>query len=280
MWTEEEINLLKEHYPSKGVSYCAELLNRSKSSVKGKVHGLKIKLKSEYRSKINTNNVLKKQILRDDNTFKVNPNKFYNIKDPEVSYYLGLFWSDGYLHNNGLNIYCSYDDIEVIKELLNRIGEWSYYNIPAKKPGRKDITRVYTYNTRISNFMKENGFNLKSTDSPCKIIKKIPISLRHYFFRGLVDGDGCFYYKKTKNVISNRQFSITSSYNQKWYYVTELLDSLNVKYTIRRINSKKGSYSQIRVTKKSDIIKIGNYMYQGEFFGYTRKFNKFKELSK
>lgn len=127
--------------------------------------------------------------------------------------------------------------------------------------------------------MNENDFSKKSIMSPKKIISKIPEELRHYFFRGLVDGDGCFYFNEKNGKIKNRQFSITSSYEQDWSYVSDLFDSLNINYSIRRVK-KKSSYSQIRVTKKKDIQVIGDYMYSGELFGFPRKLNKFNKLVK
>jgi len=42
----------------------------------------------------------------------------------------------------------------------------------------------------------DNDYKLKSYNSADKILSKIPNSLHHYFFRGLIDGDGCFYLNK------------------------------------------------------------------------------------
>lgn len=279
MWSEKEIAFLKENYPTKGGEYCSNILNRSVRSVKSKASRLGIKLSQKLISEINSQKVLKNQMSRSNDSFKVNPNKFYDIKDPEVSYYLGLFWADGYLHKNGLNIFCASEDISEIESVLNTIGDWSYYHRPPRKESWKSITRVYTHNSRVSSFMNENDFSKKSIMSPKKIISKIPEELRHYFFRGLVDGDGCFYFNEKNGKIKNRQFSITSSYEQDWSYVSDLFDSLNINYSIRRVK-KKSSYSQIRVTKKKDIQVIGDYMYSGELFGFPRKLNKFNKLVK
>lgn len=277
MWLEKEIIFLKENYPTKGGKYCSEILNKSVGSVRYKANKLGIKLSQEYISEIKSQNVLKHQMSRPNDSFKVNPDKFYNIKDPEVSYYLGLFWADGYLHKNGLNVFCASEDISEIKSVLNKIGDWSYYYRPPREDSWKSITRVYTHNSRVFNLLCENDFNEKSHMSPKKIIGRIPEELRHYFFRGLVDGDGCFYFSEKNGKIGARQFSITSCYEQDWSYVSDLFDSLNVNYSIRRVNNK-SSYSQIRVTKKGDIRIIGDYIYQGDNFGFSRKFNKFKKL--
>lgn len=42
-WQDEDLKWLKKNYPKHGLSYCAEHLNRSKSSVKKKVEALKLR---------------------------------------------------------------------------------------------------------------------------------------------------------------------------------------------------------------------------------------------
>jgi len=42
-WTKQEVDFLKEYYPTKGHKYCAEKLNRSNSSIFNKVKKLKIR---------------------------------------------------------------------------------------------------------------------------------------------------------------------------------------------------------------------------------------------
>ena len=42
-WTDEELELLRKHYPLEGVAFCMEALSRTKSSVVFKAHELRIK---------------------------------------------------------------------------------------------------------------------------------------------------------------------------------------------------------------------------------------------
>jgi hypothetical protein len=46
-WTEEDIQFLKKHYPTKGRKYCATHLNRNESSVQKKINALGIKKKKK-----------------------------------------------------------------------------------------------------------------------------------------------------------------------------------------------------------------------------------------
>ena len=42
-WTEEDVELLKLNYPTKGTDYCAKLLNKSSSAIRNKVFSLQLK---------------------------------------------------------------------------------------------------------------------------------------------------------------------------------------------------------------------------------------------
>ena len=46
-WADEDVEFLKQNYPTKGVPYCMEHLNRSKSSVKRKIEALGLKKKKK-----------------------------------------------------------------------------------------------------------------------------------------------------------------------------------------------------------------------------------------
>jgi hypothetical protein len=111
-----------------------------------------------------------------------------------------------------------------------------------------------------------------------KILSLIPYNLKSYFYLGVVDGDGCFYYKNNdKNVV--RQFSISSTYEQDWSYVEDIFRLLNIKYSIQRTLRKNSKYSQIRITNKIDIYNFGNFIYENiniDNIGLDRKYNKFK----
>ena len=51
------------------------------------------------------------------------------------------------------------------------------------------------------------------------------------------------------------------------------------KYSIKRQLTKRGNYSQFKITNKSDILKLGNYIYQNyDNIGLERKFNKYQDI--
>lgn len=278
MWTEDEINFLVNNYPSKGGDYCVEQLNKTKSQIRYKVSMLGLKVDKSVLIDNSSRQAKLRNDNRPDTDFKVDVGKFKSITEPEVAYFLGLFWADGYLYKHSIEIYCATEDIKNIKPSLDVVGEWNYYNNEARKEGWKPITRVHTNNKRITNILVECDYDKKSTYSADKILDRIPEELRNYFFRGLIDGDGCFYIGKNKEGrITQRQLTMTSTYEQDWGYYINLLDSMDIKYSVRRVENKNGNrYSQVRITNKKGIIKLGEYLYRGKLFGFDRKYEKFK----
>ncbi len=106
---------------------------------------------------------------------------------------------------------------------------------------------------------------------------------KHYFWRGLIDGDGCFYYGKK----GNYQFCIASSFQQDWSATEDLFKELNIfKYSINRRSQKRRSgkyhnYSTIATAIGEGITKLGNYIYKGypnDKIGFKRKYNKFIKI--
>jgi len=104
--------------------------------------------------------------------------------------------------------------------------------------------------------------------------------LKHYWFRGLIDGDGCFYYYKPKLGSTLRQFALASTYEQDWGYFESLCDELQINYKIKRNKNLKSSSSYLRITNKDGIIKLGEYIYKNyDNIGLDRKYKKFKTIT-
>jgi len=194
-------------------------------------------------------------------------------------YILGLLWADGNIDNigNSIRLECVEDDIEIFYPIFQKTGNWNRYY--RSRPDRKPTGIIRTSNKPMCNFLLSNNYephNIKTTT----IIKKIPKELRHYWYRGLIDGDGCFYIN-----IKNKcyQFTLSGSYNQNWTFIEILFSDLNIKYSIQQAIHGKNKYSAIRVTNKQDIIKLGNFIYKDYFkdkIGLNRKYNKYLEIKK
>jgi hypothetical protein len=275
-WTIEEENWLTNNYKHLGPDKSAEILGLTKSQIMARTFKLKLKLPIEFKNLL--------QSIKSEKC-NINPDLFYNISTKEISYLLGLIWADGFLNpskngkNSNLGFTMVKEDIDIIKPMLESIGKWNYYERKQPVESWKPSINVITNNKRILNFLIEHDFDKKSYISADKILTKIPDELKHYFFRGLIDGDGCFYYYKPENGSTLRQFALASSYEQDWFYFEELCKEKNIKYNIKRTTGKKSSSSVIRITNKDGIRKLGEYIYDGfdlDNIGLDRKIIKYK----
>lgn len=275
-WSEKEINILKQFYTKNGIQYCLSLLNKSKSAIYYKTSILGLKVDKEIRKKNNKIAQFKFQKERPNNDFKINVDQFLDITSKEVVYFLGFFWADGYLltSRNELRFSILDSDMNSIKNTLDKLGQWNY-NV-RHRTGFKKICTAITSNRRLCEFMIENDYDKKSFVSADKILTKIPDELKHYFFRGLIDGDGCISVNKRKKVLS-----ISSSNKQDWKYVETKCIELNIINNIYRYNTTKGSYSCIEMNGVNSK-KFGDYIYQdylNDRIGLQRKYNKYEIIS-
>lgn len=207
-------------------------------------------------------------------------NSYLDINTPELSYLLGLLWGDGCLYNakdEGRNKYIYLGliskDFDDIKHLFHE--NWKITS-RLRKNRTAPITEAVNFDINFASFLFKNEFHIKSFKSPSLILSQIPDNLKHYFWRGYSDADGCFYVSKNKKTT---QYALAGSYEQDWSDFEELLKSLNIKYTVKRSFLRNSKYSVVRFCKKSDFIKFGEYIYQDSKFGMLRKYKKFREAT-
>jgi hypothetical protein len=213
------------------------------------------------------------------------------IQTPQAAYILGLIWADGSIESKyRVTIKMSKNDAkQFIKMFKKNSKQWTFHEEKRKKPTWKDQLTIRVCNTILCSFLIEHGYKAKSSESACKILSKIPVCLHLYWFRGLVDGDGSFQCgAKTKYGGGKRAFVCSASYNQDWTYFEKLLKYLEIKYKIDRRkkitkDGKLNTFSSIEFYRSSDIIKFGNWLYNGfpqDEIGLKRKYNKFQEIVK
>ena len=274
-YTDTEIIFLKNNYPSHGTKYCSLKLNKSHSSIQGKAHRLGLKLKASVKSKI-----LEDSHYKPFYKYNVNPNQFIKNFSKESSYVLGLLWADGGIHNKQIRISCIQEDSLVYHPIFQKTGKWNLYLSKSKNPKWRDQGCIYTHNRPLYNFLNDNTYSPHNIESADRIIEKIPKHLQKYWFRGLIDGDGCWYINKNHY---NYQFSLAGPYEQDWSFFQKLLEYLGIRYSIQRRVVKKNNNrsSCIRITYKAGVIALGNYVYDtyaGDNIGLERKYLKFSEI--
>jgi hypothetical protein len=272
-YTKEEEELLIKYYEDYGSEHVHNLIGRSKKSIMNKAYRLGLHVKKEV--KINNNKISQIKYFneRKNSSFKINVEQFLDITTEEVAYFLGYFWADGYVleSRNEIRFEILNDDLINIKSVLDKIGKWNYST-------RKRISvlgSAITSNKKLTQFLLENDYKVKSKESADKILSKIPNNLKYYFFRGLVDGDGNLYINKKKQTVT-----ITSSYEQEWYFLEEICKKLNIKYYVYRKVEKNGKKSFFQING-TNAKKFCDYIYQNRIednIGLNRKYEKYLKL--
>lgn len=273
-WSEIEINFLKENY-YKGNYYCSANLNRSNPSIDGMARILGL-----YVSKDNLKGILSKSHYRLNENCPVKKEQFINITTPEVAYILGFLWADGHICEESISFSNKEIDASFLREIFSLTGDWSCYRITSKK-GSPQLN-IITVNRELSSFLLEKNYGAKSNANGNAILEIIPEHLKHYWFRGLLDGDG---HITTKH---NYVASICSSINQDWSHLIELANKLDCGFRIDRVKSitkknKLHQHSNFSFISFQNSIKFLDYIYKNyekDKIGLPRKHDSYLNLSK
>ena len=275
-----EINYIRNNYPTLGASLCATHLNKTPKQIRIKAQKLGIKLNTDTRSNIIKN--CKSLHIKDFKDYSVNPNIFINCDTAESAYILGFLWADGYLYITprqrtiGMNIEMT-DFDEYIRPILDKLGRWnmSKYTPKLNKGKPQIVARIS--NKPLAIYLSSKNYNDKS-QCALSIIDTIPLNLQKYWYRGVFDGDGCVYMGKKQ-----RQVTITGPYEQNWDYMEKLLKENNIIFNIKREIVNTGKRSRIRIDQTESMLKFLSFIYdqyETDNIGYRRKFEKFQEILK
>ncbi len=270
--TDLEKNIIVD-YPLIGAKECSLKYNISYNKVLWIREKFNLFILKETKSKMQKKIALK--FWKNRKTIHaVNENIFINKITKESSYLLGFIWGDGYIsttgRNNVIRIECVSEDINILKPVFEKTGNWNYY-VRKRIEKKREVTTALTSNKELVHFLIQNDYENKSIKTPQKIWNLIPNNLKKYFILGWIDADGCFYWNEKHKL---RQFYISGSFEQDWSVFENLLNILDVKYRIIRVNGKT-RYSHIRVTGKININKIGNYIYN-DLIPFQRKYDKYR----
>lgn len=273
-------NIISKYYPSGGSTECQKhIKNKSISQIQY--------LARKYGIKILDRKALKKSEHAKKPTI-FDPRFFIETVTPESAYIFGLLWADGFTGNPtncSIKIEIIEEDLQELKPIFDSTGKWKYYR--RQRQTWKPVGTGCINNRKLFEFLVENNYQNKSGGSANNILNHIPTNLHHYFFRGLIDGDGCFYFHKKQYL---HQFSVSSTFDQDWGYFTDFLiknDILNFSISRRtRLNpktNKENSHSVLRISSRSEVIKLGEIIYKDyelSPIGLTRKYKKFLEIVK
>ena len=242
IFTEEQIEYLKDNYDKMTYSEIAAKLGFTERQVRGKINNMGLsKLK------------------------KFNKNYFSNIDTSNKAYWLGFIYADGYIIENKTNrnyelgIELNRNDVKLLEEFNNELG--GVHSI-CFKHNKKEfngykyetdscIIRIYSKNI-VCDLMKLNIFQNKTNR------KEFPECDKFFFefLRGFMDGDGCIHVSKNNHIIL--KFT-NSNINFLEYLKQTVNKKLDIDGHIYKENDKK---YQLVYFKKCDVKSILDKIYE------------------
>lgn len=262
----EQEKFITENYASKGLKWCAETTGLTENQIRYYC----------YKTGLKLNTLGKKVVAERISTANRKLNKYshyYNC-DKYSAYILGWIWSDGYVGKYRISIGIVQEDAKDVSLLLNHFNDFK--TIDEISEGRKPKTTFYLNSVELCSYLQNCGKYPHSSDNYNKLLSNINKELWVYFFRGIIDGDGSFYFNTKTNTY---QISITSNYNQDWSSIEEFLNNNSITFTIQKESSKWGSHSKLRITGNNNVKKLVNILYIAQDnIWLNRKYNKIKSL--
>ena len=212
------------------------------------------------------------------------------FQDKQVSneleaYLLGFFYADGCVHNNTFSIALAEKDkdfLQWILDILNNVLNTAYvlrYN---------EKTKSYKFTISNRNFV-EKLMSLgivphKTYENSDFVFKNIPDNFKWHFIRGYFDGDGCICYSQRNYIDKRNQKEYTQKYmivsivgtNDFLLSLSNILKNYGINFKMTK-TSNTGKAKEIRLTKKNEIKKFYDYIYNNCSVKLERKYSKFIE---
>lgn len=268
LFTQEQINLLRQHYPTHGSAYCAQLLSKSPKQITRKANSLGLRVTPERRQSARMGP------KQGSPRSRLSVENFYPSKlTPVAAYVLGFLWADGYFHSktNKIILEVTEKDGLALRDAFFSVGHWTTQT--RRRVGRQPQMQFIATGKALFKHFVDLGYLTKSGSSPTVMLSQIPPTLSHHWHRGFFEGDGCFYHN-SRNYCS--QASFAGCYTQDWSFIEDLLHNMKIKHTI--VRRKQGSYrsSIVRISKRENVIKLGDYLYPTKpEWGMIRKYEKY-----
>lgn len=281
--SEERRDFLKENYTKIGSVKISELWGWPVAAVhkKAKQIGLRF-TKEELKKILEESNIKKLKFKQEDLDCAI------KLCSPEFAYSLGFIWADGHVsksRRNGLiSISIQRADANEILPILKTWANWKEYKISDEKRPKnwKSISTLYISSRVIADYLLSLDFGEKSIVSPQKVINTLQDSVKPYFFRGVIDGDGHIDCRNKTCILV-----ISSTHGQDWTYFEDICKELEVNYKINRLSrhnkksNKNNRSSSFAVTGKANVLKVLSYAYNNvdmDNIGLSRKIDKFYEV--
>lgn len=241
------------------------------------------KIAKEYMCSASTiNNYLKQWGINTKKTptdYKINSvdeNYFEKIDTEKKAYFLGLFYADGCVSNNSVNISLMEEDGYILEKLKQDCkSTYDIYTIPKRKENHKNQKCFLINNINFKNNLIKNGCierkSLVLTFPDEKIISK---EFKRHFIRGFIDGDGSI--GKSIRSINEKEYvecfiNVVSSVD----FIKKLSKEIEGGST-SKIN--KGKNAILTIKSKKELLKLISFLYKDSTIYLDRKYKKAEEI--
>lgn len=195
-----------------------------------------------------------------------------------TAYVLGFLWADGWLQNRNnipsrINIEITEEDSLDVEDIFNSIGVFKFKLSRQRLNRKNQVTFAYS-DINFIDFLIDNDYQDRKNKGFSKILSNFTDISIKYFIKGLFDGDGCFYYLPRN---CSKQISLSSCLEQNYNGVQELLNNLEIKYTIQKVE-KINSYSVLRMSSDNSCRKFIEFLGGSIYMGLNRKNIKIQKM--
>lgn len=224
---------------------------------------------------LKSNNVDTKKNPNNYRKYRVNEDYFETIDTEEKAYFLGLLYADGCIYKGTFRLSLQEEDKHILLSFKDQINaEHPLHEIIPKNPKHKKQFLLSVSNKKIINDLLKLGLYENKALKIIYPLNYIRQDLENHFIRGIFDGDGSIssYMRK----INNRE------YISKGCNITGTLDivtNIGLKIGVpSSICTNNRSFILSISTRKENLIKFYNYLYDEATIFLYRKQDKFKKL--
>ena len=195
---------------------------------------------------------------------KCNEAYFSVIDNPHKAYLLGFITADGAVVNEVLSIEVHQDDVDVLNFAKAQI------NPEATLTPTRDCFKVTFGAKALCRDLAKFGI----VQNKSKLLKEVPVKLipKHllpFYFRGLIDGDGCIHKDGRISIYSG-------SYN----FIQSVQDVMIQETGAKKLKIYEGTTFFITWGSREDKEKLFHYLYDdlNATFYYKRKYNRLNKI--
>lgn len=216
------------------------------------------------------------------NTF--NYDYFNEINSEKTAYWLGFIFADGYISNQGnIVVGLKGEDISHIQKLksdlncLNKISKYATYD--NRTNNTHEIVKLQFGTLKIANILHSYGLSPNKSLLAYPNLDLIPVELHRHFWRGVFDGDGSIFQRKSRYIkdsyINSWQVYLCGSYAMTLMFY-HFLDRLPAYFY------HKDSIWYLSYSNRNNISIILDSLYKNANIYLDRKYGqylRFKELN-